>query len=73
VTGTMVRSQGYRVAEEQEDMLTGKCHAPPSRVRSLARLGDGATALDKTNYDHDHRNDEENMDETAERIGGTHP
>jgi hypothetical protein len=43
--------------------VTGKCHAPPSHARCLARLGDWSTALDKTNHNHDHRNDEKDMDE----------
>lgn len=56
-----------------KDKTTGKGHASPSHTRGLARLGDWPTALDKTNYDHDHRNDEEEMDEASERVGGDHP
>ena len=62
--------QGYRVEVEREERMTGTCHAPPSRARRLARLGYGSTALDNTNEDHDHRNDEEDMDEASERVGG---
>jgi hypothetical protein len=65
--------EGYRGEEERKDMMMGKCHTPPSRARCLTRLGDWATALDKTNHDHDHRNDEEDMDEASDRVGGDHP
>ena len=44
-----------------------------SRFGGLARLGYGSTALDNPHEDHDHRNDEEEMDETSERGGGDHP
>src|SRR5262245_15670524 len=67
------RSAGYRVEEEREVMMTGQGHAPPSHARCLAHLGDWATALAKPNYDHDHRNDEEDVDEASERVGGDQP
>ena len=59
-----------RGAEGEDD---GEVPRSPSRARGLARLGDWSTTLDKTNHNHDHRNDEEDMDEASQRVGGGKP
>ena len=60
----------WRGAEGEDD---GDVPRSPSRARCLALLGYGATTLDKTNENHDHRNDEKDMDEASERVGGDQP
>ena len=60
----------WRGAEGEDD---GDVPRSPSRARGLALLGYGATTLDDPNENHDHCNNEEDMDETSERVGGDHP
>jgi len=60
----------WRGAEGEDD---GDAPRSPSRARRRALSGYGTTTLDKTNENHDHRNDEEDMDEASERVGGDHP
>jgi len=60
----------WRGAEGEDD---GDVPRSPSRARRRARLRYGPAALDNTNEDHDHGNDEEDMDEASKRVGGDHP